>query len=396
MSSNMKFGIGFLLSDDEIYLDSATIGKMPVSSLQVMKDFYSQHGGGVSKGTHNTAIQASRFLENARFKISNIFNVDPSKLSFLPSRETAIINALFSLDIKNEDNIITSVLEDHSILAPLIRLSKSTGSSIRYLNLEDERRILDALQEKIDINTKGVVLSVLTLGMGVTRDWRTIAKLCKDSGVPLILDISYAIGHQPFFFNNEIPDIVISSGSLGALGPQGTAFQIISDEINGKLNPLLVGSGAIVALDYENYTLLKKNSRYEPGILNIAGIGGLANSLELLSNASFEKIESHEKKLREMIVKEINSISQIELITEGELKFGPIVSLVCEEIEAHDIAIILEDIGNITVRSGALCSHLFMKEIKQDSIVQLSTHLYNTQEEIKVFNETLNSIMEEI
>ena len=232
--------------------------------------------------------------------------------------------------------------------------------------------------------------------MGVSRDWRTIAKLCKDLGVPLILDISYAVGHQPLFFNNELPDIVISSGSFGALGPQGTAFQITSEEMNGRFNPILVGSGAIVSLDHENYTLLKKNSKYEPGIINIAGIVGLANSLELLSNVGFEKIQNHESRLREMIVKEIKEISQLELIADEALKLGPIISFVCEEIEAHDIAIILEDIGNITVRSGALCSHLFMKEIEKDSIVQLSTHLYNTQEEIKIFNDTLNSIMEEI
>ena len=396
MSSNMRSGIEFLLSDEEIYLDSATIGKLPTTSLQKLENFYSEQGGGVSKGTHKMAIQASRSLEEARFQISSILEIDSSQLSFLPTRETAIVNSLFSIDSSNEDNIITSVLEDHSILAPLIRLSKSSGITIRYLNLEDEKRILESLQEKIDSNTKAVVFSALTLGMGVSRNWKSLSKLCKEFSVPLILDISYAIGHQPFNFKEELPDIVISSGSLGALGPQGTAFQIISEEMNGRINPIIVGSGALVSLTSDNYTLLKKSGKYEPGITNIAGIIGLSNSLKLLSNTGFEKIQNHERKLREMIVKQINNLSQIDLIEESSLDYGPILSFVSKEIEAHDIAIILEDIANVIVRSGALCSHLFMNEINQDSIVQVSTHLYNTKEEIKIFNDTLSSIMEEI
>ena len=396
MSSKERFGIEFLLSDDEIYLDSATIGKLPVSSLQTMNEFYTSKGGGVTKGTHNTSIQASNYLEIQRDELSKILEIKSSQLSFLPSRETALVNALFSLDISNDNNVITSVLEDHSILAPLIRMSNYTGSTIKYLDLSEEIYLFDSLQNKITSKTSAVVLSAQTLGIGVSRDWGSIAKICKDLNVPFILDISYAIGHQPFNFDNISPDLVVSSGSIGALGPQGTAFQIIATEIDKRLEPILVGSGAIVSLEKNQYSLLTNSNKYEPGVLNIAGIAGMVNSLILLNGVGFEKIKKHEMNLREMLFREIKNISQIELMTEDNLVFGPILSFFCEEIEAHDISIILEDLGKIHVRSGALCAHLFMNEIKRDSILQISTHLYNTKEEIKAFNEILHSIMDEI
>ncbi|MCK4895256.1 MAG: aminotransferase class V-fold PLP-dependent enzyme, partial [Candidatus Heimdallarchaeota archaeon] len=75
---------------------------------------------------------------------------------------------------------------------------------------------------------------------------------------------------------------------------------------------------------------------------------------------------------------------------------SPILSFRCESVDSHDIAIILEDIQNIFVRSGALCSHLFIDELGQNSLVQLSTHIYNTEEQIITFIDTLKSIMEEI
>ncbi|MHA1258614.1 MAG: aminotransferase class V-fold PLP-dependent enzyme [Candidatus Heimdallarchaeaceae archaeon] len=49
--------------------------------------------------------------------------------------------------------------------------------------------------------------------------------------------------------------------------------------------------------------------------------------------------------------------------------------------------------AKIYVRSGALCSHLFLEEIKKESLVQISTHVYNTEEEVLHFCDILSSIV---
>ena len=40
MTISSRFGIDFYLSEDEIYLDSATAGKVPIKSIKLVEEFY--------------------------------------------------------------------------------------------------------------------------------------------------------------------------------------------------------------------------------------------------------------------------------------------------------------------------------------------------------------------
>ena len=262
--------------------------------------------------------------------------------------------------------------------------------------MDEEINLVKTLEEKITSNTSAFVFSALTLGIGIKREWQKITKLCRDSGVKTIMDISYLVGHENLAFENFMPDIVTSSSSNGALGPHGIAFQVTSETMNDKLDPLFVGGGSVISLNKENYKLSNWSNKFETGSINIAAVLGLANSLEFLSNIGFNVIQSHESKMRSMLVDGLRKIEEIEIIDLKNTNKGPILSFRSETIDSHDIAIILEDLGNIIVRSGALCSHLFMDEINQNSLVQLSTHIYNTDQQISTFLETMKSIIEEI
>jgi len=396
MAVKTHFGIDFIINEDEIYLDSATVGRLPQSSVSVMSDFYSNYGGGISRGTHKIAINASRTLEKSRLIIGDIFSVDKSHVSFLPSRETAMLNALFSQGFDKESEIIASSLDDHSVITPLLNLNKFCGTQLNFTGIEEEIDLVSSIQAKIDSKTKAIVLSSLTLGMGVQRDWRSLSQLAIDNELLFILDISNGVGHSSYNFDKISPHIIISSGDIGALGPHGSAFQIISDGIEKEFNPVLIGGGAVVSVNESDYRLSSAPNKYEPGSLNIASISGLANSLQLLSNVGFEKIKKHEQDLRKILNDGLKNISEIDIVEKDGLSYGPVISFFSEDIDAHDIAIILEDLANIYVRSGALCSHLFMDELKRESLVQVSTHLYNTKEDIITLLETLESIMVEI
>ena len=396
MSLRKAFGVDFIYGQDEIYLDSATAGKLPSTSLEKINDYYLNLGGGINRGTHQKAINANKELESARKKIASIFSIESNRLSFLPSRETAMINALLSQNFEKDDTIITSSLDDHSILAPILKTRNLRKLNVDFLSLQQEVNLIDSIQEVISSQTKGIVLSSQTLGIGVKRNWREISKLSKDNGMFFILDISNGVGHDSLNFRINAPDIVISSGSIGALGPAGTAFQITTDEITDSFDPVLIGGGSVISLDKSGYNTSSGETKFEPGSLNIAAISALANSLELLNIIGFDKIRNHEESLRKILVEGLTSTRKTNPIYEEGLTYGPIISFMCDDIDSHDISIILEDIAGIYLRSGALCSHLFMEEIKQESLVQVSTHIYNTEEEITELVEKLQDIMAEI
>ncbi len=104
--STQRFGIEFSLRPQQIYLDSATIGKMPISSIEKMTDYYKTLGSAPVRGMNNETVTSNKILKTCRNSLSQIFSVDPKQISFLPSRESAIINSLFSLGSLKEKRII--------------------------------------------------------------------------------------------------------------------------------------------------------------------------------------------------------------------------------------------------------------------------------------------------
>ena len=393
MTTINRFGIDFNIKPDQIYLDSATIGKMPISSIDVITNFYKDGGGVPVRGMSNEISQANKLLEVNRKKVADFFKVEPIQISFFPSREVVLTSALYSLPGIKDRKIITSILEEHSVIAPAIRVKNDKGTKLDYLSISDEIDFLSKIEEVISSKEDILLLSSLTTTNGVKRNWSEIAKICKDNGATFILDISYSVGHEEFHFDEIIPDIVISSGSIGALGPQGTAFQITTNEIYQDMDPLIVGGGSIISLEEEYYLLNSSGSKFEVGLMNLANIGSMVNSLEILSSIGLSKIEKHEKKLNKKLRDGLGNLEKLVVNEVENAEYGPIVSFGSEKIEAHDLALVLEDLKNIQVRSGALCSHLFIFELPYSDIIRISTHLYNTEEEIKILMETIDEVL---
>ncbi len=387
-----RFGYDFLIPDDTIYFDSASLGRVPSLSFDVLSSYYHALCGLNSRGTHKAAICAEKALRESRLKISSFFNVPPSLLSFLPSTETGLLNYLYSQKWNKGDRFITSLLEEHSLIAPLIRASRSFDCSVDYLSLTDEPDLAERLNQLIVPSTRVVCLSALTLGLGIKRDWQSLTKVCKDNNVDFILSLDQAVGHYPIHFDDIMPDMVLSSGSVGALGPLGSAFQILSSKLSLSLDPILVGSGSIARMEQDNYVLSNHSAKYETGILDIASIQALAKSIEILSSIGLETIEHHEKLLHSQLRSGLTNMSSTRLLDVEDVQHGPILSFYSSSFDIHDTAIILEDLKNIIVRSGGLCAQLLLNQLNVDGMIQLSTHLYNTEEEVKIFFETLEEL----
>jgi cysteine desulfurase/selenocysteine lyase len=236
----------------------------------------------------------------------------------------------------------------------------------------------------------------LTPTNGIKRNWTEIAKVCRDIEATFILDISNSLGHEIIEFNEISPDIVLAASCVGALGPQGLALQILSNDIEKEMDPLIVGGGSIIALEETMFHLTSSGSKFECGIMNLANISGLTTSLELLSDVGLTKIQEHEIKLNTLIRKNLSNLPGINLIEIEGVEYGPITTFASEILDANDIAIILDDMKNIIIRSGALCAHLFMYELPYNDLARISTHLYNTEEEIKILIEFLEEILSKI
>ena len=72
---------------------------------------------------------------------------------------------------------------------------------------------------------------------------------------------------------------------------------------------------------------------------------------------------------------------------------GGVVSFWVDDLEPHDIAMILDEVANIMIRSGMHCAHSWFRAHEINGSARASVYLYNTEEEAKTFVDTLKDIV---
>jgi cysteine desulfurase/selenocysteine lyase len=75
------------------------------------------------------------------------------------------------------------------------------------------------------------------------------------------------------------------------------------------------------------------------------------------------------------------------------VKRGGILPFQVEGLNAHDIAMMLDELANIAIRSGLHCVHSWFNNRGEESSARASFYLYNTKREIDRMVDTLTTII---
>ena len=143
-----------------------------------------------------------------------------------------------------------------------------------------------------------------------------------------------------------------------------------------------------------DYELTKGYERFEGGTPNIAGGIGLGRAIDYLKKIGMEKIKDHEAKLTERLLEGLLEIRRVEIYgsLNSKERIG-VVSFNIKDLNPHDVALMLDEVSSIMVRSGHHCCMPLVKYLGlKEGAVRVSLYLYNTEEEIDTFLETIKEI----
>lgn len=106
-----------------------------------------------------------------------------------------------------------------------------------------------------------------------------------------------------------------------------------------------------------------------------------------------DKIRDHEKELTRYALEKVAEIASIKVYNpKNEEKQVGILLFEAKGIEAHDLAITLDEFSNIAVRSGMHCAEPLVSSLNPKGLDRASFYLYNTKEEIDEFAQALKTI----
>ena len=377
------------------YLDNACMTLRPDSVINAIRSYYEKTPGCGGRSVHRYATTVSRKMAACRRNLGELFNAPNHKEVVFTKNATHSLNQIAKgLTWNKGDVVLTTDREHNSNLVPWLQLENECGIDHRVVRSNDDNTFsIEAFEAACaDAGSSLKMVSMSHVGNldGVKTPIKEITKIAKDFGALVCVDGAQSTPHMKV----DVQDLGIDFLAFSIhkmMGPSGMGGLWGHMNLLENMRSITSGGSTVETSNYDSLVWSKPPDRFEGGLGNYAGILGTAAAVEYLSKLDLDKVHQHEINLNKIMTSRIKDCAGVEIIgPQDASKRGGICSLLLENVDPHDIAILLDEAAGVMVRSGMHCVHSWFNDRNLNSgSLRASGYLYNTDEEVKLFADTL-------
>ncbi len=391
---NYKQDFPILNNKDIVYLDSGATTQKPQYVLEKVDEFYEKYNANPHRGAYSLSMEATEVYENVRDKIAKFINAEHREEIIFSKNATESLNLVaysYGLEnVKENDEIVISIMEHHSNLVPWQKVAKNTGAKLKYMYLDGNFEISDdEIESKITENTKIVGITHVSNVLGTINNVKKIIDIAHKKGAIVIVDASQSIPHKRIDVQDLNCDFLVFSGHK-MLAPLGIGVLYGKKELLNKMTPFLMGGDMIEYVYEQETSFATLPNKFEAGTQNVGGVVGLGAAIDYIEKIGYENIEKQEKEVVTYAIQELKKLKYLDLYLTSNLEnHSGVISFNIKGVHPHDIASIL-DSQNVCVRSGNHCAQPLMRYLGIDSTCRASFYFYNTKEDVDALVNALN------
>ena len=237
------------------------------------------------RGGYGAAMEAAKTVFDCRLAAAELFSCEPSQAVLTTSCTHGLNIAIRSL-VKPGDAVVVTGFEHNAVTRPLHALGANLRVAGRKLfdwndTLEEFEKALKGADAAVFTHVSNVFGYILPLG--------EMAALCRQRGVPFILDAAQSAGTLPIDFSALGAEFVAMPGHKGLLGLPGTGILLCGQ----RGEPLLYGGTGTQSVLQEMPDELPE--RLEAGTLNVPGYAALTQGLRYLKRVGTDSVFHHEQ-----------------------------------------------------------------------------------------------------
>lgn len=378
-----------------IYLDSACQSLRPRQVIEAINKYYLQLQACGGRSMHQLAAEVTRETDQARADIAKFLNAARKEEIVFTRNTTEGINLIaHSLDWKSGDEILISDKEHNSNLVPWQQLSKKIGTKLVILpSLPDNTFDFDGYLKLLNPHTKLVAFGHIANLDGVTIPAQKIIAAAHQNGSLVLLDAAQSAPHHPI--NVRALDVDFLAFSMHKmLGPSGMGILYGKYNLLEKLDPFLTGGDTVALTTFDSAEFLPPPEKFEAGLQDYAGIIGSGAAIRYLQNIGPNDIQNIESQLNQQLSDGIRDIPGLHIIgpVDATLR-GGICTFYIDRLDSHRIALMLDQMANIQVRSGQHCVHSWFHKNQITGSVRASMYFYNTPQDVQSLVENLHKVI---
>ena len=379
-----------------IYLDSACQSLRPDSVIQAILEYYQEYPACGGRSVHSMATRVSVSMDETREALASFFGTrDPDCYIFTKNCTEGLNTAAYGIGLKKGDVVVTTDTEHNSNHVPWLNLEGSVGIRRRMSKSGPDGVFdLEAFHKCMGHDVKVVSVQHASNVTGCTVPVRAVAEIAHDFGAKVIVDGAQAAPHMPVDLDRIGADIYCMSVHK-MLGPSGMGVMYGKRDVLEELKPLTMGGGTVGLTTYTSVNQAPIPDRFEAGLHDYAGIIATKAALEYLKGVGMDEVRKWDHQLMERILGNLEDVKNLQVVgpTDAASR-GGVFSFNIGGLGAHDIAMMLDSMAGVMIRSGMHCAHPFYVSRGIDGSARASTYIYNSPEEIDVFTDTVRHIAE--
>jgi len=300
--------------------------------------------GNPGRGGYPAAMEAVQRVYGCRETAAELFDCRPEQV-VLTSSCTHGLNMAIQTLINPGDRVVISGFEHNAVTRPLHGLgAQVTVAGRRLFDPEDTLKQWEkALRQGVD----AAVFTHVSNVFGYILPVAEMAALCREHGVPFIVDAAQSAGSLPVSLGEWGADFIAMPGHKGLLGPMGTGLLLC-----GRLpKPFMSGGTGSESQNQDMPDFLP--DRGEPGTPNVAGIAGLAAGIGTVRRLGLSRIALREHREAARCAEGLKKLGLT--VFSGPNQGGTVSFL--PYMDCEEAARILAEHG-IAVRAGLHCAPL--------------------------------------
>ena len=364
----------FIIDKDITYMNNASLGMPPLGVLKSINNGYEAISKEPLHGKHDLQDSISKSVIP---KLAKTFGVDEDEIVLTRNASEALDIQAHSVKLKKGDEIIISSQEHPAGLRPWLVRQKNDGIKIKTVfipsPLKSVTDTVSRLSNAITSKTKAISFCHVTRG-GHLYPVKEIVDMAKERNLLTLVDGAQAAGQFPINLNKVRCDAYSVSLHKWILAPAGTGFLFINKEARERM---------ISPFIYEKNQ--KSPGFNPPGTKDFPVRAAIGTALDYINDIGLLNIEKRCRELSNYLKKGLIQIDGVKILSSPINKLSAPGSTIFEKagLDAFKSVPMIENMINTHIDEHVRDGH---------NAIRVSTHIYNTKEQIDQLLEALSKI----
>lgn len=339
-------------------------------------------------GGYEASDEAAERVQEAYGHLGRLLGCPGKNVAVVENATVAISQALSVFDFEPGDVLVTTRSDYPSNQIMYLALARRRGVEVRIAEDLPEGGVDPDSLRRLAAHPRCRLVSVtwVPTSSGLVQDVEAVGEICESLGVPYFVDACQAAGQIPIDVDRLRCDYLGGTARKFLRGPRGIGFLYVSDRALERGDyPLGVDMRGAQRMGEEGFKLFEGARRFENWEFPYALLLGMGEAARYALEVGIEEGGGRASGLAAYVRERLGALPGIRIADRGRR----LCAIATAEVVGRDAPPVVLRLREAGINTSAST----VEDGAPVSIVRISPHYYNTQEEVDVLVDAIEGLL---